>query len=166
MLQEKLKILEDIDEEVLGLCAVTEIEGEMEESSHVIARILNAIKKIERFVERLESKSNNQTSASSDDVNTSINNSENGSVNINERTNSGTVEAVVAGSEVEVESIGNISGVTSVNTNSTSTPNMVSKTKLPKLQLTKFKGQIGIGILSSRRYIPIKKFRRSTNLVI
>ena len=49
LLSEKLKILNKLDEEILGLCEVKDIEREIEESSEIIARILNATKKIEKY---------------------------------------------------------------------------------------------------------------------
>ena len=49
LLSEKLKILNELDEEILGLCEIKDIEIEIEESSEIVARILNATKKIEKY---------------------------------------------------------------------------------------------------------------------
>ena len=74
LLQEKLKILNDIDEEILGLCDIKEIESEIEESTEIVARILNAIKNIEGSMFLIAfkiGKCNSQPTASSGEVNTS-----------------------------------------------------------------------------------------------
>jgi hypothetical protein len=49
LLSEKLKILNELDEEILGLCEIKDIEIEIEESSEIVARILYATKKIEKY---------------------------------------------------------------------------------------------------------------------
>ena len=50
LLEAKLKILSEINEEILGLCDVNDIEQEIDESAEVLARILNAKRKLERAV--------------------------------------------------------------------------------------------------------------------
>ena len=47
LLEEKLKILTEIDEEILGLCDVKDIEQEIEESAEVVSRILTGKRKLE-----------------------------------------------------------------------------------------------------------------------
>ena len=45
LLEAKLKILSDLDEEILGLCDVKDIEQEIEESAEAVARILRNLSK-------------------------------------------------------------------------------------------------------------------------
>jgi hypothetical protein len=46
LLEEKLKIVSEIDEEILGLCEVKDIEQEIEKSTEVVSRILTAKRKL------------------------------------------------------------------------------------------------------------------------
>ena len=48
MLEEKRRLLEKIDEEILALCDVKDIPAEIEESAEVVARILNTTTKLGR----------------------------------------------------------------------------------------------------------------------
>lgn len=134
MLQEKLKILNDINEEILGLCDIKDIESEIEESTEIVARILNAIKNMEGF---MHGKCNSQPTASSGEVNTS-----NTSV-ISENT-SGSIDNTPATISIENNdsNISNVVNTDTVTTSTTAMPFTSSKTRLPKLQLTKFKGQV------------------------
>jgi hypothetical protein len=49
MLEEKRKLLETIDEEILALCDVKDISTEIEESAEIVARILKATTKLGRY---------------------------------------------------------------------------------------------------------------------
>jgi hypothetical protein len=51
LLQEKLKMLSDIDDQILELCSVDDFEREIEESAEVVVRILHAIKIIKGYTE-------------------------------------------------------------------------------------------------------------------
>ena len=63
LLQEKLEIINELDEEIPGLCDIAEIQGEIEESTKVVARILNAIKKIEKAMQGQTIRNTSATSA-------------------------------------------------------------------------------------------------------
>jgi hypothetical protein len=51
LLEEKSKILTDIDEEILGICEIASIENEIEESADVMGRILSAKRKLDKVIE-------------------------------------------------------------------------------------------------------------------
>ncbi len=138
LLQEKLKILNDIDDEILELCSVDDIEREIEESAEVVVRILHAIKKIEGVT---QGQSRSQTATGSNDVIPvqtidSVTASTNAtSVNVSDNVNSDSGNVNTSNTSIN----------TSVNTSNTSVVNtsvMSCKAKLPKLSLVKFKGQI------------------------
>ena len=59
MLEEKRKLLEKIDEEILALCDVKDIPVDIEESAEVVSRILKATTKLARY-RRKESKKTTQ----------------------------------------------------------------------------------------------------------
>jgi len=48
-LEEKLKVLNEIDEQILNLCEVNEIQTEIEESAEISDRILNTKRKLEKY---------------------------------------------------------------------------------------------------------------------
>ena len=138
LLQEKLKILNDIDDEILELCSVDDIEREIEESAEVVVRILHAIKKIEGVT---QGQSRSQSATGSNDVIPiqtidSVTASTNAtSVNVSDNVNSDSGNVNTSNTSIN----------TSVNTSNTSVVNtsvMSCKAKLPKLSLVKFKGQI------------------------
>jgi hypothetical protein len=62
LLEEKSRILTDIDEEILGICEIASIEYEVEESADVMGRILSAKRKLDKV--KLEAKKTGNTKAS------------------------------------------------------------------------------------------------------
>ena len=135
LLSEKLKILNELDEEILGLCEVKDIEREIEESSEIVARILNATKKIEKYKrgQANVNKVSNQTIVSqSEDVAVITNETPSNTEQIHDNLN-----------ETSSQATSQLQGDHNVNTSSPySNTTMSSKPKLPKLTLPKFRGQV------------------------
>jgi hypothetical protein len=102
----------------------------------------------------MHGKCNSQPTASSGEVNTS-----NTSV-ISENT-SGSIDNSPATISIEHNdsNISNVVNTDTVTTSTTAMPFTSSKTRLPKLQLTKFNGQV-TKLSLNRRYITITKFRK------
>ena len=69
LLEEKLKFVEDLDNQILEACGVEEIEGEIETSAAIVSRVLDAQRKISEITKPLpveippQSSSPNQTHA-------------------------------------------------------------------------------------------------------
>jgi hypothetical protein len=137
ILSEKLKLLNELDEEILGLCDISEIQGEIEETTEIASRILDALKKLEKFNrgQRVINKVSGETSASSSENTVVINTIE--ATNNPEQTsnNSNETEENVATSQFQENNNANTSTI-SANTN------ISVKPKLPKLTLPKFKGVV------------------------
>ncbi len=137
ILSEKLKLLNELDEEILGLCDISEIQGEIEETREIASRILDAFKKLEKFNrgQRDIYKVSGETSASSSKNTVVINTIE--ATNNPEQTsnNSNETEENVATSQFQENNNANTSTI-SANTN------VSVKPKLPKLTLPKFKGVV------------------------
>ena len=139
LLEAKLKILSEIDEEILGLCDVNDIEQEIDESAEVLARILNAKRKLERAVNsKVVNDGQNQVT------------SQLAPSQANENTSSTHGTAAEGDNQSSSEASQNELNTSqgAVNT-STSQPTAIStvttttiKPKLPKLTLAKFKGEV------------------------
>ena len=148
-LEEKLVLLTKLDEEILNICDVTEIQGEIEESAVISDRILEIKRKIDK-----------QTKAARNrDVNIKTNVSNDGNLNLaagQENTSNAIESAVTTNtmdeSELVEENTSQNSGEdqpspqqpqqTITNTTSTTGNFMSSLPKLPKLELPKFAGRI------------------------
>lgn len=52
LLEDKLKTLNQLDEDILNICDIHDIENEIEESTEVTARILHVLTRIEEFLQR------------------------------------------------------------------------------------------------------------------
>ena len=136
LLEEKSKILNDIDEEILGICEVANIGAEIEESTEVMARILDAKRKLDKA--KLNTKDTGATNISMATIS-----NENGT---NTTGNIATTSENL--SEVTNTEGGNGSGLNDSNMGAagTSGQEQISvsslKPKLPKLTLPKFKGQV------------------------
>ena len=150
-LEEKMNILNNINEEILGVCEVSEIGGEIEEAALVTDRILNTKSKIEA-AKRAQNTANVSVVASSTvSVESQIENSPNtdentGNLAINNEINR-------SGDNVNNPSNDNTSNnnVSLNNTNTTlpitttpvnSVPSQLTFPKLPKLELPKFSGKV------------------------
>ena len=131
LLQEKLKILNDIDDKILDLCSVDDIERDIEESAEVVVRILHAIEKIEGVK---QGQSRSQTATGSNDV---IPVQTIDSVTASTNATSVNVSVNVNSDSVNLNTLN-----TSINTSVINTSVMSCKAKLPKLSLVKFKRQI------------------------
>ena len=136
LLEEKSKILNDIDEEILGICEVANIGAEIEESTEVMARILDAKRELDKA--KLNTKDTGATNISMATIS-----NENGT---NTTGNIATTSENL--SEVTNTEGGNGSGLNDSNMGAavTSGQEQISvsslKPKLPKLTLPKFKGQV------------------------
>ena len=140
MLEEKRRLLEKIDEEILALCDVKDIPAEIEEPADVVARILNTTTKLGRYRRKEAKKTIQAVSAET----ITIQDGENAQVSNEIAENSG--ENIVSNSPTLIntsttESVSNngnpsIVGGTVVNSTTSYKP------KLPKLSLAKFKGEV------------------------
>jgi hypothetical protein len=92
LLEEKSKILMDIDEEILGICEIASIEYEIEESADVMGRILSAKRKLDKV--KLEAKKTGNTKASTVTIQ-----HENGNIATTSSENSSDVTNHESGSE-------------------------------------------------------------------
>ena len=135
LLEGKLKILSEIDEEILGLCDVKDIEQEIEESAEVVSRILTAKRKLEDALKPgiskvINEKNNGQSSQLSpnQEVDYGNDNSTNSTI-----IDSGEQSNSASQSEVNTNT-SQSTAITSATTN--------VKPKLPKLTLPKFKGDV------------------------
>ena len=143
----KLKLLNEIDGEILNICEVPDIQREIEESAEISDRILEAVRIIEKETKATEAKVSNTS------INISI-----PSVNSEQSTEVETIEPNVENVQTSTSpnpDNGRVDGISddsnNVTNNSTmseqiaSTPNVhlaVSLPKLPRLQLSKFSGKI------------------------
>lgn len=131
LLEAKLKILSEIDEEILGLCDVEDIEQEIEESAEVVSRILNAKRKLEKALKPGMSKGINKGDGQlpSHLIPTQQDGNSNSTHSTNGDQSNGTSQ-----NEVNTD----MSQPIAMTTTSTTTV----KPKLPKLTLPKFKGDV------------------------
>ena len=155
LLGKKLSVLNALDEEILTLIGIDEIEQEIEETSEVTARIINARKKLQLFSKPKEA------------TNTSIKETD-GVTNNSKSTTKTTLESASKADNDDTDGIANAStpptisnsesndttnsGTTKTNgnpqhgDNATNFSNHSStqyvKPKLPKLTLSKFKGDV------------------------
>ena len=138
MLEEKRKLLERIDEDILALCDVKDIPAEIEESAEVVTRLLKATTKLGKY-RRKEPKKTIQ--AVSDETIT-IQDGENSQVtsDIVENSSENNVSdspTLVNTSTTENVNNGNVSTMGGTISSATS-----YKPRLPKLSLAKFKGEV------------------------
>lgn len=133
-LEVKTKLLNEIDEEILGMSEVSEIENEIEESVVIADRILNTRQKIDKLKETEGSVANTNVanSPSKDAPNTDSNQRlmENATVNLT-NTNSETIDNANVNTS--------FNSTTTIHQQATAT---ASLPKLPKLELPKFRGQV------------------------
>lgn len=129
LLEAKLKIVSEIDEEILGLCDVKDIEQEIEESAEVVSRILNAKRKLERAlkpgISKVINKNDGQLPSQPIQVDGDSNSTHN---TIGDQSNGTSQNEVNTGMSQPI----------AMTTTSTKTV----KPKLPKLSLPKFKGDV------------------------
>jgi hypothetical protein len=147
LLEEKSKILTDIDEEILGICEIASIEYEIEESADVMGRILSAKRKLDKV--KLEAKKTGNTKASTvtiqhENGNIATTSSENSSevtIHASNVTNheSGSESGGIINASNGPPEVGNMGEHGATESNQISVSSL--KPKLPKLTLPKFKGQ-------------------------
>ena len=166
-LESKMKILDEINDEIIGICDVTEIEHEIEEAAAITDRILNTRRKIEVAkkpkisqeiagnvnvvapspspapqVEQspVEAASTSNTTISSDENTTSTAVS-NTSIIANENTNTNAINldtnTIITDTNTAITT-----NSTSLNAPTSTTPASMTLPKLPKLQLPKFSGKV------------------------
>lgn len=150
-LEAKIKILNEIDEEILNICDVKEIQNEIEESAEVSDRILETIRIIEKHTKTApKGQGHIHTNAKVSVVDSSLNST----VDEEQQNIEGTIEnssnsATTSSGNVENTSI----DTNIVNNSPTSTGQAAANTttissspanlpKLPKLQLPKFGGRV------------------------
>ena len=135
-MEEKSKILNDIDEEILGICEVANIGAEIEESTEVMARILDAKRRLDKA--KFNTKDTGATNISMATISNENGTNTTGNIattseNLSEVTNTEGGN----GSELNDSNMGaaGTSGQEQISV-------LSSKPKLPKLTLPKFKGQV------------------------
>ena len=144
-----MKILNEINEEILGICEVSEIEHEIKEAAVVTDRVLNTKRKIEA-ARKTQNSGNVNVVPSPPTLERSSNTSENTG---NSATSSDNIDATTD-SENNVSASNSTSintEVSNVNTNTSSSIGSApissiipasTLPKLPKLQLPKFSGKV------------------------
>ena len=136
LLDEKSKILNDIDEEILGICEVANIGAEIEESTEVMARILDAKRKLDKA--KLNTKDTGATNISMATIS-----NENGTNTTGNIATTSENLSEVTNTEGENGSGLNNSNMGAAGTSGQEQISVSSlKPKLPKLTLPKFKGQV------------------------
>ena len=148
LLAEKLKVVKKFDEEILKSCDVKEIEDEIEQSEVLNSRVIDVRKLISKFVEKWHTDHANAGKVPIPDIpvpspNTpqvetaevgeisSVNDVNNGTVNEPDNTNS--PEELTTTSPSTTPLLSNLSNGHSIG---------YAKTKLPKLTLPRFRGNI------------------------
>ncbi len=137
-LEEKRKLLERIDEDILALCDVKDIPAEIEESAEVVTRLLKATTKRGKYRRKELKKTiqavSDETITIQDEENSQVTNDivENSSEN-----NVSDSPTLVNTSTTENVNNGNVSTIGGTISSATS-----YKPRLPKLSLAKFKGEV------------------------
>ena len=154
-LEDKMTILKELNDEILGICEVSEIEHEIEEAAVVIDRILNTKSKIEA-AKKIPNVGNvsvvtSPTISATTQIENSSNMSENTGNLATNSENSVTDNSVNSASNVDTNT-SNIA-TSNINTN-TSSPNVsapvspvsvptsLTLPRLPKLELPKCSGKV------------------------
>ena len=149
-LEEKLKVLNEIDEQILNICDVNEIQTEIEESAAISDRILNTKRKLERYTKLAEVNVTKDIEPVQENIE---NENTNGNVS-NSNMDSSTTMATETVNIDNGENIENTSShavtdspalqeATITNVPTTSAGQFVSSLpKLPKLELPKFGGKV------------------------
>ena len=162
MLEEKRKLLERINKEILALCDIKDIPAEIEESAEVVTRLLKAMTKLGKY----RHKEPKKTIQAVSDETITIQDGENSQVtsDIVENSSENNVSdspTLVNTSTTENVNNGNVSTVGGTISSATS-----YKPRLPKLSLAKFKGELKLpngsrfGTLLSPQYITITILQR------
>ena len=150
-LEEKMNILNNINEEILGVYEVSEIGGEIEEAALVTDRILNTKSKIEAAKKAQNTANVSVVASSTVSVESQIENSPNTDENTGNLAINNEINA--SGDNVNNPSNDNTSNnnASHNNTNTTlpitttpvnSVPSQLTLPKLPKLELPKFSGKV------------------------
>ena len=150
-LEAKLKLLSEIDDEILNICDVNDIQREIEEAAEISDRILDAVRVIDKKTNAPEGKvSNTNTKVSSASTNldqsqesesteSNVENIQNSSSNSNPENEENTFVNSNDTNEVANDSLVSSSEQVA----STSNARLAaSLPKLPKLQLPKFSGRV------------------------
>jgi hypothetical protein len=162
-LEDKMKILNDINEEILGVCEVNEIGKEIEDAAIITDRILNTKSKIEAAINTQNTGNINVVASPNASVESQNENSPDTIETANTNGNTGNLatssENSVTNSSVNntsnTSNIGNINtsnasaSYTHTNTNLSNAsapispvPASFTMPKLPKLELPKFSGKV------------------------
>ena len=150
-LEAKLKLLSEIDDEILNICDVGDIQHEIEEAAEISDRILDVIRMIGKKAKAVEGKfDNTSTKVSSPSTNLHQPN-ESGSIesnveniqNSSSNSSPNNEENTVLNSNDTNEVVNNSFSANSEQIASTSNVHSTtSLPKLPKLQLPKFNGRV------------------------
>ncbi|XP_046857875.1 uncharacterized protein LOC124451297 [Xenia sp. Carnegie-2017] len=147
-LEGKLRILCELDEEILNTCDVNEMQGEIEDSAEISDRVMSIKRKIERYIKCAKNDSLVDTNVNDTISNSNLTNMSNPGQNESIENSNENVENVtenycfIEGSSNQATSeIVNEGNVTSDNT-TTTVQFKSNRPKLPKLEHPKYGGKV------------------------
>jgi len=145
LLETKLKVLNALDEEILPLIEIEEIEREIEETSEVTSRIITAKKKLGLFTTYAKSKPSELNTTIDADTASSVNETEKdaNTTKPTDTTNTIPNATIPTIGNSTIQPPGTPSTPNANHSNDLNSPTIQHvKPRLPKITLTKFKGDI------------------------
>ena len=152
-LQEKLKLLSEIDEEILDICDVNDIRNEIEESAEISDRISNTKRRIDKHTKSAKSAkvqdhiNNMNVIVTNSNLTPSTSMEQESIENTTESTNDNLPDTIEENEENTSLNLGNSSPLLQQSTTTTMSTTPLghfvpSLPKLPKLELPKYGGKV------------------------